>query len=150
MPIQVEVVSQERKLFEEAEADIVLVPGSEGQLGILPNHSPLITTMSFGELIVRKGNREESFAIYGGVVEVRPDKVMVLADSAEFTDEISVREAEEARERILKLMQDGVPPDDEAFVAQQLKRAELAVNISRRNQGKSSVGIRVMKDDDKS
>src|SRR5688572_10626905 len=149
MPIHVEVVSQEKLLFEEPAADIVIVPGSEGVMGILPNHTPLITTMAMGELIIRKGSAEEHFAIYGGVVEVRPDKVMVLADAADFADAISIREAEEARERVLRLLEQGVPPEEQAFIAQELRRAELAINISRKNQGgQGRVGIRVVQQED--
>jgi F-type H+-transporting ATPase subunit epsilon len=145
--IHVEVVSQERPLFNEPEADMVVVPGSEGVMGILPNHSPLITTMNYGELIVRKGEAEETFIIYGGVVEVRPDKVVVLADAADFAAEISLREAEEARARVLQILEDGVPPEDEAFIAAELKRAELAVNIARKTESRAgSVGIRIVKE----
>ena len=82
MPIHIELVTQERKIFEEPEADIVIVPAVEGEMGVLPNHAPVLTTLSFGELVVRKGDAEERFAIYGGVVDVRPDKIVVLADLA--------------------------------------------------------------------
>ncbi len=58
MPIHVEIVTQERKVFEEREADMVIVPGSEGEMGVLPHHAPVLTTMGFGELVVRKGNKE--------------------------------------------------------------------------------------------
>jgi len=83
MPIHVEIVTQERKVFEEHEADIVIVPGSEGEMGVLPHHAPVLTTMGYGELVVRKGNKEERFVIYGGVVDIRPDKVVALAYLAE-------------------------------------------------------------------
>ena len=150
MPIHVEVVSQEKKLFEEPQADMVIVPGSEGVLGILPNHTPLITTMSYGELLVRKGAAEEAFAIYGGVVEIRPDKVVVLADAADFASELSLKEAEEARQRVLDLLKEGVPPEEEQFVAAQLKRAELAINVARKTQTRAGkLHIRVVKDKDK-
>ncbi|MFP4323225.1 MAG: ATP synthase F1 subunit epsilon [Anaerolineales bacterium] len=151
MPIHVEVVSRERKLFEEKEADMVLVPGVEGQMGILPNHSPLISLLSMGELVIRKGNAEEHFAVFGGVVEVRPDKVMVLAEEADFADEIMIQEMEEARARAAKMLEEGAPPDREKFYAQELKRAELALNIARRNQGGGgSMRIRVLGQDDES
>ncbi len=63
---------------------MVLVPGSEGEMGILPHHAPVLTTLAYGELVVRKGRAEESFVIFGGVVDIRPDRVIVLADLAEF------------------------------------------------------------------
>ena len=85
MPIHVEIVTQEGKLFEEREADMVIVPATEGVMGVLPHHAPVLTTMGFGELLVKKGNAQESFVIYGGIVEVRPGRVTVLADTAEST-----------------------------------------------------------------
>ena len=83
MPIHIELVTQEKKVFDEPEADIVIVPAIEGEMGVLPNHAPVLTTLTFGELVVRKGAAEERFAVYGGVVDVRPDKVVVLADLAD-------------------------------------------------------------------
>ena len=149
MPIQVDVVSQEKLLFRELEADMVLVPGIEGVMGILPHHTPLVSLMKNGELIVRKGEAEEIFVIYGGVVEVRPDKVVVLADAAQFAAELSIQEAEEARQRALDLIEEGVPPEDEAFIAQELRRAELAINIARKNQSSAgNIKIRIIKDQD--
>lgn len=136
MPIHVEIVSQERKLFDEPYADMVIVPGSEGELGILPNHAPLLTTMRYGELRVKKGGAQESFIIYGGVVEVRPDKVVVLADQADLTAEISLSEIEAARERIRKILEEGVPPEQQALYAAELRRAELAINVARRTKAR--------------
>lgn len=145
MPIHVEIVSQERKLFEEKEADMVIVPGAEGILGILSNHTPLVSLLGLGELIVRKGGAEEAFAIYGGFVEIRPDKVVVLADAADFAGELSLREAEEARMRVLKLLEEGVPPEDQTFMAQELKRAELALSLARKHDGRGGrVGVRIV------
>ena len=61
MPIHVELVTQERKVFDEPEADMVIIPATEGEMGILPHHAPVLTTMGFGELVVRKGPAEERF-----------------------------------------------------------------------------------------
>jgi F-type H+-transporting ATPase subunit epsilon len=128
---------------------MVIVPGTEGVMGILPNHTPLISTLANGELIIRKGSAEEHFAIYGGVVEVRPDKVMVLADAADFADAINIREAEEARERVLRLLEQGVPPGEHEFIVKELHRAELAINISRKTQSRAGgVSIRVLQQEE--
>ena len=138
MPIHVELVTQERRIFEEPEADIILVPGVEGELGVLPNHAPVLTTMSFGELVVRKGEAEERFAIYGGVVDIRPDKVVVLADLAESSFALDLERAQEARERARVILEEG-PPDAayrEAELA--LRRANLAVRISQRIRSRGS------------
>lgn len=148
MPIHVEVVSQEKLLFDEPQADMVSIPGSEGTLGILPNHTPLLTTMKFGELIVRKGNAEEVFAIYGGVAEVRPDKVVILADAADFASDISLREVEEARERARRLLAEGVPEHEVRIVSDELRRAELALTIKRKSEGRGRMGIRVVREKD--
>lgn len=148
MPIHVEVVSQERKLFDIADADMVIAPGVEGILGILPNHSPLLTALNNGELVVRRGNAEEVFAVYGGFLEVRPDKVIVLADAADFAADINIKEAEEARDRIKAMIEQGtVPPEDETLVAAEYRKAEFAINVARKTQSKAgSVRIRVVKD----
>ena len=83
MPLEVEVVSQVRRLYHTDHATMVIIPGSEGVMGVLPNHTPLLTTLSFGELRIVEGEDVVSFVVYGGVVEVRPHKVTVLADDAE-------------------------------------------------------------------
>ena len=82
MPIHIELVTAERQLYSD-DVDLITAPGANGELGILPHHAPLLTTLTFGELRTRKGGVEQSFAIGGGFLEVRPDKVIVLADSAE-------------------------------------------------------------------
>jgi F-type H+-transporting ATPase subunit epsilon len=146
MPIHVELVTQERKLFEEEFADIVILPGSEGELGVLPNHAPLLTTLSFGEMVVRKGNAEERFAIYGGVVDIRPDKVVVLADTAENEAGLSAEKAEEARNRALALMASGVSEANRE-AALELRKAELALKLSRKLQS-SGVKLRILAEDE--
>ena len=87
MPLQLEIVSPERRAFTD-EVDMVIVPGIDGQLGILPHHTRLITALGTGELRIKKGGTEQSLLISGGFVEVRPDKVIVMADLAEHSDEI--------------------------------------------------------------
>ncbi len=147
MPIAVEIVTQEKIVFSEPEADMIIVPGSEGEMGILPRHAPVLTTLAFGELIVRKGKAEESFAIYGGVVDIRPTKVVVLADLAESSFEIDVAAAEDARERAAKLMEEGVPEEENRQAALTLRRAELALKIQRRVQQRSAV-LRIVEETD--
>ncbi len=145
MPIHVEVVTQEKKVFEEREADIVVVPGSEGEMGILPRHAPVLTTMGFGELVIRKGNREERFVIYGGVVDVRPDKVVVLADLAESSYELDEQRIESARQRAQKLLEEGVPPAENRVAALELRRAELALKVRSKIRSRGSV-LRIVED----
>jgi F-type H+-transporting ATPase subunit epsilon len=144
MPIYVEVVTQEKKIFEEREADMVVVPGAEGEMGILPHHAPILTTLSFGELIVRKANAEERFVIYGGVVDVRPDKVVVLADMAESSFDLDAQKIEEARERAEKMMKEGVPEHINRAAELELRRAELALKIRNKLKSRSSSVLRII------
>lgn len=148
MPIHVEIVTQERKVFEEPEADMVIVPATEGVMGVLPKHSPVLTTMGFGELVVRKGNREESFAIYGGVVDVRPDKVVVLADLAESSFALDMEAIEAARAGAQDLLAHGVPPDQNRDALLALRRAELAVRIQQKIRARGSSILRIIEEDD--
>ena len=80
--LKLDIVTAERIVYSE-EVDAIIAPGVEGQLGILPHHAPLMTILQSGELVVRKGNDEDIMAISGGFLEVRPDRVIILADSAE-------------------------------------------------------------------
>lgn len=138
MPIHVELVTQERKVFEETAADIVMVPAVEGEMGVLPNHAPVLTTMSYGELVIRKGEAEERFAIYGGVVDVRPDKVVVLADLAESSYALDLERAQAAREHAREILESGPPGVDNREAALALRRANLAVRISQKIRSRGS------------
>jgi len=146
MPIHVELVTQERKVFEELEADIVIVPGVEGEMGILPNHAPVLTTLQFGELIIRKGNAEERFAVYGGVVDIRPDKVIVLADTAESSYALDLEKVEAARESARKMLEDGVPEAENREAQLALRRANLAIRVSQKVRS-SGPSIRILDED---
>ncbi len=139
MPISVEIVTQEKVVFSEPEADMVIIPGSEGEMGVLPHHAPVLTTLAYGELLVRKGRAEESFVIYGGVVDIRPDRVVVLADLAESSYDIDVAAAEAARDRAEKLMEQGAPPEQNRNAALALRRAELALKVQRKVHARSQV-----------
>ncbi|MBN1964704.1 MAG: ATP synthase F1 subunit epsilon [Anaerolineae bacterium] len=150
MPIHVEIVSQERVVWDEPKADMVVLPGSEGVLGVLPRHTPLLTTLSFGELRVKKGDQEEVFAVYGGIVEVRPDKVVVLADLAEHADEIDLGQVDEARRRAEDMMRQGPPPDEVSIIAHELRRAELAAKVRRRTQSRAGTVTIRRSDEDES
>src|SRR4051794_24917992 len=96
MPLHLEIVTPERLAYED-DVDMVVVPGIEGELGILPHHAPLITTLGVGELRIKKGGAEESFAIVGGFLQVRPDKVVVMAETGDRASEIALERAQAAR-----------------------------------------------------
>jgi len=146
MPIAVEIVTQEKVVFSEPEADMVIVPAMEGEMGVLPHHAPVLTTLTFGELVVRKGRAEERFVIYGGVVDVRPDKVVVLADLADSSYEIDEVVMEAARASAAKILQQGVPPEENRAAALTLRRAELALKIQRKTQSRGSAVMRIIED----
>jgi len=148
MPLHVEIVTQERKVFEEREADMVLVPGSEGEMGVLPHHAPVLTTMGFGELVVRKGNKEERFVIYGGVVDIRPDKVVALAYLAESSFALDEEKIEAARSRAAKMMAEGVPEAENRTAALELRRAELALKVKNKLKSRSGSILRIISEDE--
>lgn len=137
MPIRCEIVSQDRLVFE-GEADMVLVPGEAGLMGILPNHAPLLSTLRYGILTVRAQGREEHFTVAGGIVEVQPEIITVLADAAENVREIDVARAEAARRRAEEMLKQGPPPDTDAYLAMEaaLKRSNLRLDAARRYGGR--------------
>ena len=96
MPLHLEIVTPERLAYED-DVDMVLVPGADGELGILPHHTPLVSLLGVGELRIRKGADEESFAIAGGFLQVRPDKVVVMAETADLASEIDLERAQGTR-----------------------------------------------------
>lgn len=147
MPLEVEVVSRVRQLYHTESADMVIIPGSEGEMGVLPNHTPLLSTLAFGELRIMEGDNIVSFVIYGGVVEIRPDKVTVLADDAESVTEIDLAKIEMARQRARELMAEQPDGEQRARIAQELQRAEIAAKISRRVSGGQGPRIRTLDDE---
>lgn len=136
MPIRCEIVSQDRLVWE-GDADIVIIPGTAGEMGILPNHAPLLSTLKFGILKISHKGEEEVFAIAGGVVEVQPDLITVLADSAENVAEIDVARAEEARKRAEDLIREGPSLDTDAYLRLDaaLRRSNLRLAAVRRFRG---------------
>jgi F-type H+-transporting ATPase subunit epsilon len=138
MPIRCEIVSQDRMVWE-GDADIVVVPGVAGEMGILPDHAPLLSTLKYGILTVRTKGQEEVFTVAGGVIEVQPKLITILADSAENVAEIDVARAEEARKRAEGLLKEGPPPDTDAFLKLEaaLRRSNLRLEAVRRFRGQS-------------
>ena len=133
MPIHCQIVTQDKLLFE-GPADIIVAPGAEGEMGILPNHAPLLTTLDFGVLSVRYEGEEQIFTIAGGFLEVRPDVVTVLADVGERVDEIDEARAQAARDRAEELLKKGPPPDADSYLAIEaaLRRSKLRLDAVRR------------------
>jgi F-type H+-transporting ATPase subunit epsilon len=137
-PIRLDIVTAERVVFSE-EVDIVVAPGVLGELGVLPHHAPLMTTLEPGELKVRKGAEEYSVAISGGFLEVRPDRIIILADAAERADEIDIARAEAAKQRAQQRLTHPTPEVDlaqaEAALRRSLARLKVAEKRRRRTPG---------------
>ena len=121
---KLEIVTAERMVFSD-EVTALVAWGVEGQLGILPHHAPLMTMLQPGDLLMRKDKEEEYLAITGGFLEVRPDKVIILADACERADEIDIARAEEAKRRAQETLKT-MPLDRDAAVAEAALRRSLA------------------------
>jgi F-type H+-transporting ATPase subunit epsilon len=133
MPIRCEIVSQDRIVYQ-GDVDIVVLPGAAGEMGILPHHSPLLSTLKYGIISVRSKGEEQHFTVAGGIVEVQPDQVTVLADAAENVAEIDINRAEAARKRAEEMLKNAVPQDTDAYLALQaaLRRSNLRIDAARR------------------
>lgn len=131
-----EIVTQERRLFAADDVQIVIAPGADGELGILPHHAALITALAEGVMHVRcSDGTEEIFAIHGGFMEVLPDRVTVLADVAERAEEIDIAQAEEARQRAEELMeQPYAGKEDYARAEAAMRRSLTQLKVARRHR----------------
>jgi F-type H+-transporting ATPase subunit epsilon len=134
VPLQLEIVTPERRAYSGT-VDAVVVPGIEGELGILPHHAPLISTLGVGVLRMRSGGQEEEFAIAGGFLQVRPDKVVVLAETADMASEIDLERAQAARREAERAIAEGfVEPADLARARASLQRALLHISVAERRR----------------
>ncbi|HEX6031418.1 MAG TPA: F0F1 ATP synthase subunit epsilon [Tepidiformaceae bacterium] len=148
MPLTVEIVTAERVVRTEPGVDVLIAPGAEGQLAILPRHAALMTTLDAGELIFRRGNVEEAFAVSGGFMEVKRDRVTILADAAEAAEEIDFERAQAARaraeERLRRYREQNVRDVDLARAQASLQRALLRLRVveqrRRRTTGRPQMG----------
>jgi len=133
MPIRCEIISQDRIVFQ-GEADLVLLPGADGDMGILPHHAPLLTTLKYGVIKVRAKGQEKYFTVAGGIAEVQPDIVTVLADAAENVEEIDIARAESARKRAEEILAKGVPADTDAYLKMDaaLRKSNLRLDAVKR------------------
>ena len=136
--LRLEILTIERKLFDD-QVNMVIAPGSEGELGILPRHTPLLTALTYGELHVKKeGKEDQFFAIGGGFMEVQPDHVIVMANAAEYAEEIDLKRAEDARQRAQTLL-DRAKEDtalDLARAEAALRRSTARIKVAQRRRRK--------------
>lgn len=134
MPLKLEIVTPERLAYQD-EVDMVLVPGIEGELGILPHHAPLVSLLGVGELKIRKAGAEESFAIVGGFLQVRPDKVVVMAETADLASDIDLERAQEARREAERALEAGFHEGaDLASARAALQQALLRIRVAERRR----------------
>ncbi|NTU74542.1 MAG: ATP synthase F1 subunit epsilon [Anaerolineaceae bacterium] len=139
MSLRCEIVSQDRVVYS-GDADMVVIPGYEGVMGILPNHSQVLTLMRFGIITVKTKLGEQYFTVAGGVAEVQPDQVTVLADAAENVLEIDVSRAESAKRIAEELIKLGPPPDTDTYlkIESSLRKSNLRLEAVRRYRGQRS------------
>ncbi len=137
--LRVDIVTAERVVFSEEDVDLLVVPGIEGELGVLPLHAPLLTTIQPGVLRVVKGGEETTMAITGGFIEVRENRVTILADAAERGEEIDVAQVEAARRRAEESLASREATVDMVQAEMALKRAlvrlKAAERMRRRRRG---------------
>jgi F-type H+-transporting ATPase subunit epsilon len=142
--LTVEIVTAERQVYNETDVDMVVAPGSEGVLGILPMHAPLLTTLQPGPLRIKKGGGEQEMAVAGGFLQIKANRVLILADHAERADEIDAAAAEAARQQaesaLAEASRSGTTLDVEAArAALQISMVRLAVVRRRRGSGAPAV-----------
>jgi F-type H+-transporting ATPase subunit epsilon len=136
--LTVEIVTAERQVYNETDVDMVVAPGSEGVLGILPRHAPLLTMLRAGPLRIKKGGTEQELAVAGGFLQINADRVLILADHAERADEIDAAAAEEARRQaegaLATAKQSGDPLQVEA-ARSALRVSMTQLQVVRRRRG---------------
>ncbi|MCK4963892.1 MAG: F0F1 ATP synthase subunit epsilon [Dehalococcoidia bacterium] len=128
-----EIVTAERVVYSD-EVDVVVAPGVEGQLAILPNHAPLMTMLQPGELMVRKAGEEESIFVSGGFLEVQGNKVIVLADTAERAEEIDTARADEARLRAEQRVAIPASEADHARAQAAMLRSLMRIKVAQKSR----------------
>jgi F-type H+-transporting ATPase subunit epsilon len=140
--LSVEIITGERVVYEESDVDMVVAPGADGALGLLPSHAPLFTLLSLGEMRVIKGGEEQSLAVFGGFLEIADDHIRILADAAERAEEIDVDRAEVARQRAESRKSEVTTSATEDMIRAEaaMRRSMVRLKISRRRQGRQGGG----------
>lgn len=134
MPLSLEIVTPERIVIQETGVDSVTVPGAMGELTLLPQHAALMTALQPGPLVVRKDGVETDIALSGGFLEIFNDKITILADTAERSDEIDAARAEEARRRAQAILREHQADINIAEVMASLERAQARIRVAERRR----------------
>lgn len=135
--LKFEIVTAERVVYSE-DVDMVIAPGVQGELGILPSHAPLLTTLKPGMLTVRHGGEDVAMFVNGGFLEVMQDKVIVLADVAERAEEIDVAKAEEAKRQAEESLRKSATAVDIAAAEAALRRSLIQLKVAEHRRKKSN------------
>ena len=133
MTIRCEIVSQDKTVFQ-GDVDVVVLPGIAGEMGILPHHAPVLTVLKYGVIKIRQNGKEELFTVAGGMAEVQPDIVTILADAAENIQDIDVTRAKAAKKRAEDALAKLKPEDHDAYLTMEaaLRRSNLRLDVVRR------------------
>jgi len=139
MPLKVDIVTAERVVYSDEGVDEVVAPGIEGELTVLPQHAPLLTMIKPGVMRIVKGNDDIDMAITGGFLEVRDDRVTILADAAERAEDIDTVRAEEARRSAERRLEERESKVELVDAAAELQRALIRLKAVERRRRKSGV-----------
>jgi F-type H+-transporting ATPase subunit epsilon len=133
MTIRCEIVSQDRTVFQ-GDVDIVILPGAAGEMGILPHHAPVLAILKYGVIKIRINGKEELFTVAGGLAEVQPNIVTILADAAENVEEIDITRAQAAKKRAEEALAKVTPEDHDTYLRMEaaLRRSNLRLDVARR------------------
>jgi len=133
MTIRCEIVSQDRTVFQ-GDVDIVVLPGAAGEMGILPHHAPVLAILKYGVIKIRQAGKEALFAVAGGIAEVQPNIVTILADAAENIEDIDITRAKAAKKRAEDALAKIGPADQDAYLKMEaaLRRSNLRLDVVRR------------------
>jgi len=132
MPMTVDIVTVEKAIYHAEDVDVLVVPGAEGVMGILPRHAPVVTVLKEGELEIVRGGQRELIAIGGGFLEVRESQVVVMAEAAERGDEIDAVRAEQARARAQEAIAGAPDKADMEKAMAALRRAEVRLRVAKK------------------
>ena len=135
--IQLDIVTPEKRLASIT-VDEVVLPGTEGSMGVLPGHAPLLTGLDIGELMYRKGREKHYVAVARGFAEVLGDRVTVLAEVAERAEDIDAARAERARDRALERLRGRDPETDFNRAQVALEKAIIRIEVAHRGHGEGA------------
>jgi len=127
--LELQIVTPDKLLVREP-ADEVQIPGKAGDMDVLPGHAPLITELTIGEIVYKQGGKAEHFSVAWGFAEVLPDKVTILAQTAERAQDINVKRAQEAKARAEEALRNPTPDLDYEATLNALKRAEVRLKVA--------------------